>query len=146
MDGDNWTTEQVTAVIKTLKPVELAFVNNMHADIDSFWPKIKAQALRVSGVVEDKVDTTPWTAPDGTAMAGGYFPAKYDTARSAKAEGHDAAQVAKDMLSGAYVRATTRRGHIKARSDEVKGRLLRKDVNVITQDVTEVTHNLAWQE
>lgn len=150
MDGDHWNADQVNAIVRTLSPVELQFVNEVHAYIDSYWPEVKAQQLRVSGVVEDKVPASPWaaTASDGTQvqMTGGYYPAKYDTARSAKAEQHDAAQVARDMLQGAYVRATTRRGHTKARAEEVKDRPLRKDLSVITQHVTEVTHNLAWQE
>lgn len=150
LDGDRWTMAQVDAILRTLSPVELQFVNNMHEYIDSFWPQIQAQQLRVSGVSEDKVESAPWTATasDGSqvAMRGGYYPAKYDTARSAKAESHDAAQVAKDMLSGAYVRATTRRGFTKARAEMVKDRPLRKDLGVITQHITEVTHNLAWQE
>ncbi|MEO8154711.1 MAG: hypothetical protein ABI605_16695 [Rhizobacter sp.] len=150
MDGQHWTEAQVQAILRTLSPVELHFVNEVHSYIDSFWTEIKAQQLRVSGVVEDKVESSPWmaTAADGSKveMRGGYYPAKYDTARSAKAEQHDAAQVAKDMLQGAYVRATTRRGHTKARSEEVTDRPLRLDLNVITQHINEVTHNLAWQE
>lgn len=150
LDGDRWTEAQVQAIVRTLSPVELQFVNDVHEYIDSFWPEIQAQQLRVSGVSEDKVQASPWTATasDGTQvpMRGGYYPAKYDTARSAKAESHDAAQVAKDMLSGAYVRATTRRGFTKARAEMVKDRPLRKDLGVITQHITEVTHNLAWQE
>lgn len=150
LDGDRWTAEQVQAIVRTLSPVELQFVNDVHEYIDSFWPEIQAQQLRVSGVSEEKVEASPWvaTASDGTQvpMRGGYYPAKYDTARSAKAESHDAAQVAKDMLSGAYVRATTRRGFTKARAEMVKDRPLRKDLGVITQHVNEVVHNLAWQE
>lgn len=150
LDGDRWTEAQVQAIVRTLSPVELQFVNYVHEYIDSFWPEIQAQQLRVSGVSEEKVQASPWTATasDGSQvqMRGGYYPAKYDTARSAKAESHDAAQVAKDMLSGAYVRATTRRGFTKARAEMVKDRPLRKDLGVITQHITEVTHNLAWQE
>jgi hypothetical protein len=150
LDGQHWTVDQVQAVLRTLSPVELQFVNQVHEYIDSFWPEVKAQQLRVSGVVEDKVEASPWTATtsDGSKveMRGGYYPAKYDTARSAKAEQHDAAQVAKDMLQGAYVRAATRRGHTKERSEEVKDRPLRLDLNVITQHVNEVVHNLHWQE
>lgn len=150
LDGDHWTTAQAHAVVRTLSPVELEFVNQVHEYIDGYWPAIKAQQLRVSGVSEDKVPASPWQAiaSDGSTvqMRGGYYPAKYDIDRSATAEQHDAAQVAKDMLQGAYVRATTRRGHTKARADEVKDRPLRKDLGVITQHITEVTHNLAWQE
>jgi hypothetical protein len=149
MDGDNWTAEQVHAVLRTLSPAELHFVNQVHEFVDSYWPEIKAKQLRVSGVVEEKVEAEPWvaTASDGSTvqMRGGYHPIKFDADRSARAESLEAAETAKDMMRGAFTRATTRRGHTKARSDVVK-RPLRKDLNVLTEHVTQVVHDLAWHE
>jgi hypothetical protein len=149
MDGDNWSPEQVHAILRTLSPAELHFVNQVHEFVDSFWPDVKAKQLRVSGVVEDKVEADPWTATasDGSTvqMRGGYYPLKYDADRSARAESLEAAETAKDMMRGAFTRATTRRGHTKARSDVVK-RPVRKDLNVLTEHVTQVVHDLAWHE
>jgi len=51
-----------------------------------------------------------------------------------------------DMLRGAMLRPTTRRGHTKARVDEVYGRPIRKDLAPITQHITQVVHDLAWHE
>lgn len=148
-DGDKWTDAQVAAIIKTLSPAELEFVNKAWEYLDSYWPEIAAKEKRLTGVEPEKVQAEPFTAiaSDGIAvkMRGGYYPLKYDTERSDRAGQLDAAQVAKDMLQGAYARATTRRGHTKARLEEVK-RPLRKDLNVITQHITQVTHDLAWHE
>lgn len=150
MDGDGWTEAQVNAILRTLSPVELKFVNDVWAHIDSYWPEIKAKQERVTGVVEEKVDAVPFeiTLADGTTvqMRGGYYPIKYDADRSIKAEKQEALETAKEIMRGAVARPTTRRGHTKARVDEVKGRPVRKDLSVITQHVNQVVHDLAWHE
>jgi hypothetical protein len=147
--GDKWTEGQVQAILKTLTPQELAFVNGVWEHIDTYWDAIAAKEKRVTGVAPEKVEAVPFsvTAADGTevAMRGGYYPIKYDTDRSDRAESLEAAQVAKEMLQGVTTRATTRRGHTKERVKEVK-RAVRKDLNVITQHATQVAHDLAWHE
>ncbi len=148
-DGEGWTRDQVGAVLSTLTRQELAFVNRVWEFIDSYWPEVSAKQQRVDGVTPAKVEAEPFnlTLRDGStvAMRGGYYPIKYDTDRSNRAESHEAAEVAKDMLRGAYTRATTRRGHTKARAELVE-RPLRKDLDVITQHITQVVHDLAWHE
>lgn len=149
LGGDNWTQEQVGAILSRLTPVEAQFVNDVWAYIDSYWPEVKAKQERVSGVVEKKVEAEPFALnlADGTTvqMRGGYYPIKYDTERSTRAESQEKAEVAKDMMRGAFTRATTRRGHTKARTEEVN-RPIRKDLDVITEHVTQVVHDLAWHE
>lgn len=149
LDGDGWNANQVEAILGTLSATELQFVNQVWEFIDSYWPDVQAKQLRVDGVAEEKVQAEPFalTASDGTQvqMRGGYYPLKYDADRSSRAESLDAAEVAKDMMRGAFTRATTRRGHTKARSQIVK-RPVRKDLGVLTQHVNEVVHDLAWHE
>jgi hypothetical protein len=163
MGGDNWTEGQVQAILKTLSVTELDFVNKVWEHIDSYWPDVKAKQLRVSGVVEDKVEAEPFTirvaipgqVVDGKTtilryedvqMRGGYYPIKYDPDRSVRAERNEAKENALQILRGAIGRATTRRGHTKARVEEVKGRPVMKDLGVITQHVNQVVHDLAWHE
>lgn len=149
MDGDKWSQGQVQAILKTLSPVELKFVNDIWAYIDSYWEDIAAKEKRLTGVEPEKVQAQPFTqvAADGTEvqMRGGYYPLKYDTDRSDRADTQEAAQAAKEMMQGVMTKATTRRGHTKERLKEVK-RAVRKDLNVITQHITQVTHDLAWHE
>lgn len=149
MDGDKWGDGQVRAILKTLTPTELEFVNGVWAYIDTYWEEIAAKEKRLTGVEPEKVEAIPFNviAADGTAVAmrGGYYPLKYDTDRSDRADTQEAAQAAKEMMQGAITRATTRRGHTKERLKEVK-RAVRKDLNVITQHVTQVVHDLAWHE
>lgn len=149
MDGDKWSAGQVQAILKTLSPVELKFVNDVWAYIDSYWEDIAAKEKRLTGVAPEKVLAEPFTvmAADGTEvqMTGGYYPLKYDTDRSDRADTQEAAQAAKEMMQGVMTRSTTRRGHTKERLKEVK-RAVRKDLNVITQHITQVTHDLAFHE
>ena len=149
MAGDNWSQAQVDGILQSLTTNQLHFVQNVWDFIDSYWPDIKAKEERVSGVAPEKVAAVPFVvkAADGSTvdMKGGYYPIKYDTDRSSKAEADDAAEITKQMMVGHYARATTRRGHTQARVDTVT-RAVRKDINVIFQHVEQVAHDLAWHE
>ncbi len=149
MDGDKWSRQQVEAILGTLTPEQLGFVQQAWDLIDSYWPAIKAKEERVSGVAPEKVDAVPFeiTASDGTVvqMQGGYYPIKYDPDRSSKAEADTEAEVTKQMMQGQYTRATTRRGHTKARAETVN-RAIRKDIGVMFQHINEVIHDLSWHE
>jgi hypothetical protein len=150
MDGDRWTVEQVQAIIAPLQEHHWDFVEAMWREIDSYWPEIAEKERRVTGVVPEKVEPQPFQVQreDGSLrlIEGGYFPIKYDPDRSSKAAADDAAEVLKQMTRGLYTSAQTRRGHTKARVDEVKGRPLRKNFSVIFSHVNQVVHDLAWHE
>lgn len=149
MEGDGWNERQVQAILKTLTRQEWEFVQGVWNFIDSYWPQIAEKEKRVSGVVPDKVDAEAFTVtlPDGATMnlRGGYYPIKYDADRSTRSEQQEGAEMAKDMMRGVFTRATTRRGHTKARTESVN-RPIRKDLNVITEHVSQVVHDLAWHE
>lgn len=149
MDGDGWTEQQVQAVLRTLTPTQWQFVQNVWDYLDSYWPEIAAKERRVTGVAPEKVEALPFTATasDGSQieMKGGYYPIKYDPNRSTRAEADNIADIVKQSIQGAYTRATTRRGHTKARVENV-GRPVRKDFSVIFDHVTQVIHDLSWHE
>ena len=149
MGGDNWTPAQVGTILQTLSREEWTFVQEVWTYIDSFWPAIEAKQRRVTGIAPEKVPASPFVVdlPGGEklSLTGGYYPIQYDANRDDRAEKHDAAAIAKDMLGGAFTRATTRKGHTKARVDTVN-RPVKKTLDVITQHITQVTHDLAWHE
>jgi hypothetical protein len=149
LDGDKWTYEQVQAVIAPLTSRHWDFVEQVWEFVDSFWADTAAKEERVSGVAPAKVEAEPFQVEiDGELrlLRGGYFPIKYDPARSSKAEADTAADVQRQIQQGLYTRATTRRGHTKERVDSVKGRPLRKDFGVIFQHTSQVIHDLSWHE
>lgn len=144
MEGDNWNEAQVQAILETLTHDEWLFVQGVWDYLDTYWSEIAAKERRVSGVNAEKVAPLPIDTKFGQ-MRGGYYPIKYDPRRSTKAESDSIAEVMKQALQGAYARATTRRGHTKARMESVK-RPIRKDVGVIFEHVQQVIHDLSWHE
>ena len=149
MQGDKWTQEQVDAILKTLTRTDWQFVQGVWNYIDTFWEDIKAKELRVSGVAPEKVEALPFTqtlADGGTvSLTGGYYPIKYDIRRSTRTEQQQMAEDIKQAMTGAFTRATTKRGHVKQRAEEVN-RPVQKTVNTIFQHVTQVIHDLSWHE
>lgn len=147
--GNHWSEGQVRAIFKTLSPAELQFVNGVWAHLNSYWDEIAAKQKRLTGVEPERVEAAPFdvVASDGSvvSMTGGYYPLKYDQDRSVRASNQDQAQHAKDMMRGAVTAATTRRGHTNERLREVK-RPVRLDLNVVTEHITQVVHDLAWHE
>ncbi|MEJ3621041.1 hypothetical protein [Brachymonas wangyanguii] len=144
-----FTPAQLRAIVAQTNEVEAQFVNDVWEFLDSYWPDVAAKEKRLTGKEPGKVEAAPFeiTLADGSQrqMRGGYYPIKYDAAASDRAASNDAAQQAKEMMAGAYTRATTRRGHTKARQENVNQKLA-FDLNVITQHVQQVTHDLAWHE
>lgn len=149
MQGDGWTGEQVNAILKTLTAADWQFVQAVWDHIDSYWPEIEAKEQRVSGVANEKVQASAFTVTtaDGSnvTLRGGYYPIKYDSNRSSRSEADNMAEIVKQSMQGLYTRATTRRGHTKARVDEVL-RPVRKDLGVIFEHVGQVVHDLSWHE
>ena len=148
MDGQKWGPKQVEAIAATLSPTELQAINELWAHLDSYAPAISAQMQLMDGKRLEKVEPSPFTtiASDGSvvSMRGGYYPIVYNTAASQRAEQLDSAQVAKDMMRGAFTRSTTRRGHTKQRVEEVKRELL-LNLEVPGRHITQVIHDLSFR-
>jgi predicted GNAT family acetyltransferase len=143
MAGNRWTESQAQAVVDTLTKAEMDFVQAAWDFIGSYWSEIAAKEERVTGVHPLRVDPTPVNTKHGQ-YRGGYYPIVADPGRSDKAAQQNDAELISQSLRGAVSRATTRRGHTKAR---VGGKdPVRLDLGVITQHIGQVAHDLAWHE
>lgn len=145
MDGDHWTPVQVRAVIDTLTKEEMDFVQSIWDFNESFRQQIGEQQKRLTGLEPEWIAPTPLETKHGT-YRGGYIPAKYDATRSSRSLADEAAQGIMDQWRAKRGYPKARDSFVKGRADKVVDRPLRKDLGVITQHVTEVTHRLAWQE
>lgn len=145
LDGEGWTHEQIAPVLDTLTKEDWDFVQSVWDFFEGYRPDIGAKEKRVYGVEPEWVEPVPVNTPHGT-YRGGYYPIKYDPRRSAKAEQHNDAEAAKQMMKGAYTSATTRRSFAKSRAEEVKGRPLLYTMDGLFQGVNEVIHDLSWHE
>ena len=146
---NEWNDYQVQAILSTLTKAELEAVQQVWDLNESYWPLIAEKERRVTGIVPEKVIATPFsvTSSDGHSvqMRGGYYPIKYDAEASQRAEQHDHADIAKRMMAGAFSHASTKRGHLEARLATVN-RPVRKSLDVMTQHLVEVIHDLSWHE
>lgn len=150
MGGEGWSAEQVQAITASLTEAEWRFVQKVWDYFEGFRPEIGAKEKRVTGVEPNWIEATPLQVQtaDGKVinLRGGYYPVKYDPRASERAEAHDEAETAKQMMRGAYTSATTRRSFTKDRADEVTGRPLLYSLDGIYNGVNEVIHDLSWHE
>jgi len=150
LDGEGWTREQIQPVLDSLTSVEWHAVQALWDHFDSYRPLIAAKEIRVYGKEPAWVQPAASSiiAADGihVLLRGGYYPIKYDPARSQRAEEHVDAEAAKRELRGAYTSATTRRSFTKTRADQVKGRPLLLTLDGVYGGVNDVIHDLAWHE
>jgi len=144
MEGDKWSPAQVQSVLDTLTKDEWDFVQKVWDHLDSYWPEIAEKERRVTGIAPERVQPLAVQTKFGE-YRGGYYPIKYDPNRSSRAESDSLAEQVKQTMQGLYLRATTRRGHTKARVESVQ-RPMRKDLGVVFEHVSQVVHDLAWHE
>lgn len=144
LDGERWSPAQLQAILDTLTKEDWDFVQGTWDALESYWSEIAAKERRVSGVEPEKVAATVVNTRFGPRR-GGYYPMKYDAHRSTQAEAYSTAEALKQAMQGAFTRATTRRGHTKARAEQVE-RAVRLDLGVITEHVNQVIHDLTHHE
>jgi hypothetical protein len=144
LEGEGWTDRGVRAVLdRTLKPGDVAFVNNMVATIEKLWPEIAALEERVSGVAPPKIEGRPFETKAGT-IKGGYFPVVYDPLRSHNAD-KNAEKSGDKLFENSYIRATTDKGHTIAREDNFSDSVY-LSLNVIPRHLTQAIHDIAYRE
>lgn len=151
MGGENWTQDQVMAILKHLTRDEWNAVQSVWDHFESYRPEIGAKERRIYGKEPEWVEPgSPLLDAVNSTMLmnlkGGYYPVKYDPRASQRAEQHSEAEDAKRQLQGAYTSATTRRSFTKARAEEVIGRPLLYSLSGIYSGVNDVIHDLAWHE
>lgn len=113
LKGMGWTPEQVQDMVDRLTPDEIGFVNALHATLESMWPDIARLQQELTGLEPDKVEARAFPAKGGT-IAGGYYPVLYDPLASQQGQLQLASRVG-GLLEDSYTRATTPKGHTKAR-------------------------------
>ncbi len=140
----NWSREQVQAVLDTLDANDWTFVQDHWDFLETFWPEIAAKSERLTGLAPEKVEPLPVVTPFGT-FRGGYHPLLYDSRKGATVARQEAVTEARYAVAGAYMAATTRRGHEITRKENVQ-LPLRLDFAATTQHIAQVIHDLTHHE
>lgn len=139
-----WTEAGVRQALETLDARDWQFVQGVWDLIESYWPQIAAFQKRMTGLEPPKVDASPVLTRFGT-LRGGYYPLKYDTRLSERAQQLDEKQAVREAFGGNWARAQTRQGHLQARQENVKLPVL-LDLSVATSHLENVIHDLTHRE
>ena len=150
LGGDGWTQAQIMPVLQSLTAKEWQAVQAVWDYLESYWPRIVAKELRVTGKAPERIPARAFTVrtADGQTLTlrGGYFPVVFDPRTNMKADADAKAQEAKEMQRAAYSSATTRRSFTKQRVEELHGRPLLLSLQGLYSGVNDVIHDLAWHE
>lgn len=142
-DGYDWDQDEVMAVLnRELSEADWQFVQSVWNIVDTLWPQVAAMERRLNGVAPEKIAASPVETPFGT-LAGGYYPAVYDTAKDQRSESLEGK--ANELFSLNYTHANTTASSTKARSDKVS-RPINLQLNVINRHLGEVIHDLTHRE
>lgn len=139
-----WSPDQITSILDTLDKRDWDFVQATWDYLNTFWPEIEAKQKRVTGLAPEKVEAATVHTKYGD-YKGGYYPLVYDGRLNPRARQNEAVGEAKLTTAAAYVRNTTKRGHTKARLENVKSSV-RLDLGVAFGHLEQVIHDLTHHE
>ena len=140
LKGYGWDQSVVDEILSHMTKADWQLVNDLWEIVGSLWPEIAAMEKQANGIAPAAVEHTPVETPYGV-LSGGYWPLVYDTMSDAYAN------VLKDMGTLAplseqgQVRASTPRGHTKARVDGFAAPIV-LDVSIIGHHLAGVVHDL----
>lgn len=150
LDGEGWTYADIQPVLESLTAAEWQAVQDVWDYMDSYRPMIAAIEKRTVGDEPEWVQPMQFTVntKDGQTLTlkGGYYPVKYDTEASQRAEELMDAEDAKRAMNAATNSSTTHRSFVKKRSEAVVGRPLELSLSAMYSGVQDVIHDLAWRE
>ena len=139
-----WSRHQIEAILDTMDARDWSFVQETWDYVDTFWTEISDKTFRITGVRPEKVEAVHVDTKHGR-FRGGYYPLQYDR-RLAQSPGADnIASEAKLNMAAAYIRQTTRRGHLKTRLEHVD-RPVKLELGVLFQHIDQVVHDLTHHE
>ncbi|MEO0449104.1 MAG: hypothetical protein AAFZ74_02155 [Pseudomonadota bacterium] len=114
--------------------------------LNTMWPDASAVERRETGVAPKKVEAASVETPFGT-YRGGYYPLKYDRGfmKNTDLERQDVIEEWKQGVNGMATRASTDKGFLKERQENVR-RPLRLDLTVILEHIDQVTNDIYMRE
>lgn len=140
LDGNGWTDAAHAEILSHMTEGDWRYVTNLWEIVNSLWPDIVALEKQVNGIAPEKVEGIPIETPFGVVQ-GGYWPLVYDfmSPEYAKVQANLGELSPLNEQGGA--RATTPRGHTKARVDGFAAPVV-LDVTMIANHLSGVIHDL----
>lgn len=144
LEGNNWTQEQVDAILDRLTEKDWQTVQKLLKLVDSYWPEIKALEESLNGIAPAKVEATPIETKFGT-FEGGYYPIIFDAAQSWRVSTREEGQAVQDMFGGNWAKVATKKGHTIERTN-TGGQPISLQLSGVTRHLANVIHDLSHRE
>jgi hypothetical protein len=143
LEGYGWADHHLDEILGHLDAADWELVQNVWDTIEGLWPEIAAMEKRLTGVEPPKVQARKIENQYGE-FRGGYFPVVYDPLHSAAGEKQQDTKGDR-LFESTYVRATTEKGHTKARIEAAAYPIL-LNLEVIPQHIAQVIHDITHRE
>lgn len=140
LDGNGWTDAAHAEILSHMREEDWRYVTTLWEIVNSLWPDIVALEKQVNGIAPEKVEGLQVQTQFGVVQ-GAYWPLVYDflSPEFAKVQANLGELSPLNEQGGA--RATTPRGHTKARVDGFAAPVV-LDVTVIANHLSGVIHDL----
>jgi hypothetical protein len=140
LDGNGWTDAAHAEILSHMTESDWRYVNDLWEIVNSLWPDIVALEKQVNGIAPEKVEGIPINTPFGVVQ-GGYWPLVYDFLSPEYSQVQANLGELSPLNEQGGARATTPRGHTKARVDGFSAPVV-LDVTVIANHLSGVIHDL----
>lgn len=144
LKGYGWDENQLGAILRNMNKDDWEFAQSQWDLVERLWPQIEKLEKDLHGVAPDKIIATPVSTQYGE-YSGGYWPLVYDTSSP------EYAQVANNLTDNTglfeqgYAKATTPKGHTKARVDSFAAPIM-LDTSIVASHLGQVIHDLTHRK
>lgn len=140
LNGRKWDENQLSEILGHMTEADWQFVQSLWDLVEELWPSIEQLERDLHGVPPEKVEPLAVNTPFG-AFRGGYWPLVYDTSAPEYAGVANNLQDSSGLFEDGYAKATTPKGHTKARVDSFAAPIL-LDVSIVANHMGMVIHDL----
>ncbi|WP_225786071.1 hypothetical protein [Pseudomonas sp. Marseille-P9655] len=140
LEGNRWGEHVHQEILDHMREEDWRFVSNLWEIVNSLWPEIVALEKQVNGIAPAKVEGIPVQTPFGVVQ-GGYWPLVYDFLSPEYSRVQANLGHLSPLNEQGGVRATTPRGHTKARVDGFSAPIV-LDTTIIANHLSGVIHDL----
>lgn len=144
LKGYGWDENQLGAILRNMNRDDWEFAQSQWDLVEKLWPQIEQLEKDLHGVAPEKIVATPVNTQYGE-YSGGYWPLVYDTSSP------EYAQVANNLTDNTglfeqgYAKATTPKGHTKARVDSFAAPIM-LDTSIVASHLGQVIHDLTHRK
>lgn len=140
LNGRKWDENQLAEILGHMTEADWKFVQSLWDLVEELWPSIEQLERDLHGVPPEKVRPLAVSTPFG-AFRGGYWPLVYDTSAPEYAGVANNLRDSTGLFEEGYAKATTPKGHTKARVDSFAAPIL-LDVSIVANHLGMVIHDL----